>query len=143
MDSNELKQQYQLQQWTAMIRDRRAQGVTVKDWCHSQGTSESQYYYRLRAVRHAFPGTPQMLDPGNENTSATMPLENVHKSEMDIVAISAAQSQVAFAPVTDHMIPHDSAASMRISCGRSVIEVSNDVSDRILDMLQKVILHAD
>ena len=48
---SEVKQEYQLQQWSGMIRERQDSGLSVKDWCLEQGISEHSYYYRLRRLR--------------------------------------------------------------------------------------------
>lgn len=51
MKISEVKQEYQLQQWSGMLRERQASGLSVKDWCLEQGISEHSYYYRLRRLR--------------------------------------------------------------------------------------------
>lgn len=33
----EVKQEYQLQQWSGMLRERKESGVSVKAWCQEQG----------------------------------------------------------------------------------------------------------
>lgn len=43
----EVKQEYQLQQWSRMLRERKESGLSVKEWCLEQGISEHSYYYRL------------------------------------------------------------------------------------------------
>lgn len=48
---SEVKQEYQLQEWSGMLRERKESGLTVKDWCLEQGISEHSYYYRLRRLR--------------------------------------------------------------------------------------------
>lgn len=48
---SEVKQEYQLQQWSGMLRERQESGLSVKDWCQEQGISEHSYYYRLRRLR--------------------------------------------------------------------------------------------
>ena len=48
---SEVKQEYQLQQWSGMLRERQESGLSVKDWCLEQGISEHSYYYRLRRLR--------------------------------------------------------------------------------------------
>ena len=48
---SEVKQEYQLQEWSGMLRQRKESGLSVKDWCVEQGISEHSYYYRLRRLR--------------------------------------------------------------------------------------------
>lgn len=48
---SEVKQEYQLQQWSGMLRERQESGLSVKEWCLEQGISEHSYYYRLRRLR--------------------------------------------------------------------------------------------
>ena len=45
---SEVKQEYRLQQWSGMLRERLESGLSVKEWCLEQGISEHSYYYRLR-----------------------------------------------------------------------------------------------
>ena len=39
--------------WKAMVQERNASGLSIKDWCPANKVSESQYYYRLRQLRNA------------------------------------------------------------------------------------------
>lgn len=48
---SEVKQEYQLQEWSGMLRQWKESGLSVKDWCVEQGISEHSYYYRLRRLR--------------------------------------------------------------------------------------------
>ena len=48
---SEVKQEYQLQQWSVMLRERKESGLSVKEWCLEQGISEHSYYHRLRRLR--------------------------------------------------------------------------------------------
>ena len=47
------KKQYQITQWTQMIKEHRQSGLTVSSWCREQGLRPQTYYYRLRKVREA------------------------------------------------------------------------------------------
>ena len=47
------KKQYQITQWTQMIKEHRQSGLTVSSWCREQGLHPQTYYYRLRKVREA------------------------------------------------------------------------------------------
>lgn len=50
---SEVKQEYQLQEWSGMLRERQESGLSVKAWCQEQGLAEHIYYYRLRKLRQA------------------------------------------------------------------------------------------
>ena len=53
MKISEVKQEYQLQEWCGMLRQRKESGLSVKEWCQEQGMAEHIYYYRLRKLRQA------------------------------------------------------------------------------------------
>ena len=50
-----IAQQTRLNEWAEQIREcnNRPQGMTVGDWCQSQGIIKANYYWRLRKVREA------------------------------------------------------------------------------------------
>ena len=50
---SEVKQEYQLQEWSGMFRDQKESGLSVKEWCQERGLAEHIYYYRLRKLRQA------------------------------------------------------------------------------------------
>ena len=41
--------------WKAMVQERNASGLSIKEWCAANNVSESQYYYRLRQLRNTAP----------------------------------------------------------------------------------------
>lgn len=53
MDVMEVRDQVRMQEWAGFIKERNASGMTIKEWCRARGTSESQYYYWLRKIRHS------------------------------------------------------------------------------------------
>ena len=53
MKISEVKQDYQLQEWSGMLREQKESGLSVKAWCQEQGLAEHIYYYRLRKLRQA------------------------------------------------------------------------------------------
>ena len=53
MKISEVKQEYQLQEWSGVLRQRKESGLSVKEWCREQGLAEHIYYYRLRKLRQA------------------------------------------------------------------------------------------
>ena len=50
---SEVKQEFQLQEWSGMLREQKGSGLSVKAWCQEQGLAEHIYYYRLRKLRQA------------------------------------------------------------------------------------------
>ena len=53
MKISKVKQEYQLQEWSGMLREQKESGLSVKEWCQEQGLAEHIYYYRLRKLRQA------------------------------------------------------------------------------------------
>ena len=53
MKIRDMKQEYQLQEWSGMFRERKESGLSVKEWCRERGLAEHVYYYRLRKLRQA------------------------------------------------------------------------------------------
>lgn len=47
---------FRLQEWTEQIKscNNRPHGITVEEWCNSNGITKANYYYRLKQVRHAY-----------------------------------------------------------------------------------------
>ena len=50
---SEVKQEFQLQEWSGMLREQKESGLSVKEWCQERGLAEHIYYYRLRKLRQA------------------------------------------------------------------------------------------
>ena len=50
---SEVKQEYQLQEWSGMLREQKESGLSVREWCQERGLAEHIYYYRLRKLRQA------------------------------------------------------------------------------------------
>ena len=53
MKISEVKQEFQLQEWSGMLREQKESGLSVKQWCQERGLAEHIYYYRLRKLRQA------------------------------------------------------------------------------------------
>ena len=49
----EIKNKVRISEWSEMVRDCRGSGLTVQQWCNSNGINIKTYYYRLRKVREA------------------------------------------------------------------------------------------
>ena len=44
MTSNALKHEAKKQEWSIAIQDCRSSGLSVREWCHQQGTTTTTYY---------------------------------------------------------------------------------------------------
>ena len=53
MSNNNLRKQYRLQNWMEAIRDQKASGLSIRQWCEQHHVTKYQFYYRQRAVRAA------------------------------------------------------------------------------------------
>lgn len=53
MNAKQIKHNLKIAEWTRLIQERQASGLTVESWCEKTGTSRDQYYYWLRRVRNA------------------------------------------------------------------------------------------
>jgi putative transposase len=51
MTACEAKTQYRLKEWTERFATRTQSGLSVREWCKSNGVSVRSYYYWLRQVR--------------------------------------------------------------------------------------------
>ena len=49
----EIKNKVRISEWSEMVRACRSSGLTVQQWCNSNGINIKTYYYRLRKVREA------------------------------------------------------------------------------------------
>ena len=48
---SEVKRAIRHENWKLMYEEYQSSGMTVKDWCETQGISVKTFYYRLRVVR--------------------------------------------------------------------------------------------
>jgi len=53
MNVTEIKTQMHMQEWAKLIDARQDSGLTIKQWCHQNNVSETQYYYYLKKLRLA------------------------------------------------------------------------------------------
>ena len=49
----EIKNKVRINEWSDMVMACRRSGLTVQQWCNSNGINIKTYYYRLRKVREA------------------------------------------------------------------------------------------
>ncbi len=113
MKPNEVKQEYQLQQWKGMIREQKGSGLTVRQWCAAQGVSEHAFYYRLRRIRQA----------------ACTALEQAQPAQL---------AEVPLAPAALASSP----AQLQIRLAGGSVEISN-ADLNMLDRILRVLMHAE
>ena len=53
MDTKAITKEYRLTQWRQQIRDHKASGLSVREYCEQMGLSENSYYYWLKQLRKA------------------------------------------------------------------------------------------
>ena len=104
--------QVRMQNWASIIKARQDSGQTTKDWCSENDVSINSYYYWLRRLR---------------------------KAALDIHA-ETEQDKPCFVKVSDQVPVTSSGIALRIRRRNTVIEVSNDASDRILSLLKDAIM---
>ena len=46
-----VKTKFRLEQWTQLIQDQQASGLSIKAWCQQTQIKETSYYYWLKRVR--------------------------------------------------------------------------------------------
>ena len=131
--NRELQKQYRLEQWISAIRDQKASGLSIKQWCEKNHVSKYQFYYRQRAVRAAMEGNLEGYL--YNSSSALVPADSQPKSDID-------SPHVDFVQVPPPRTHEPAGAVMRIRRRDVVVEISNDASDRVLSMLREVILNA-
>ena len=110
--------------WRSIIEQchARPESQSAKQWLSDNGISEKNYYYWQRKVRKE---TYALISP--KVTPATEP-EPVSFAELPF--ISSKEDGQSFSP----------DAVMRR--GQTVLELSNTISDRLLDRLMEVLSHA-
>lgn len=96
------KKQYQITQWTQMIKEYRQSGLTVSSWCREQGLRPQTYYYRLRKVREATCQTiaqeqdttfvPVML-PASEKCNSTATAAHVQAGNISVSITNEASAE--------------------------------------------------
>jgi putative transposase len=51
MDAHEATNTYRLKQWADIIRGAKQSGMSINDWCASQGITRNQFFYWQRRLR--------------------------------------------------------------------------------------------
>lgn len=113
-------QQIRLQQWAEMVREcnSRPHGMKVIDWCREYGITKDAYYYRLNRVRKA------CLDAVQTET------------EQAVVPVSTCL-------LSGGMQTESIASGIDITLNQAVVHVTDQTSPQLLEMVLKVLSHAE
>lgn len=122
MDTKVATTQIRIQQWTEIIQDRSASGLTVDDYCESHGLSRNQYYYWLRKVKsRILESAPQLVELKVPETIPTI-REPVSRQKQAAVTTDVPQ--------------------LVISKGGIDIRVNSNISPELLRMVFECLQHA-
>ena len=114
--------------WRSIIEQcqARPEGQSAKQWLSDNGISEKTYYYWQRKVRQeTYALIKQDAVPPAIPASDTQPVTF---------------AEIPYAAAPDNLQPF--AADAVIRKGQTVLELSNSVSDRILEKIMEVMGHA-
>ena len=53
MDTRKVAMELRLSQWSVVLRERKSSGLSVREWCRSNGVGEKTYYYWQRKIRES------------------------------------------------------------------------------------------
>ena len=131
MDTKLAAAQVRLQQWAAIVRERKESGLNQKQWCRMKGMSPNTFPYRCKRVRKAV--EQRLLESRSEGTSlipAEKPSASVDEMEQKpfFAKVNLSPSQhltsgisIKFSDTLVNIAPDAPAAHIRI-----VLEVLAD-----------------
>ena len=120
MNQNQIvAQQVRVSEWTRIVQDRAASGMTVAEYCKHSGFSETAYYYWLRKVRKA--------------AITSTGLEFVELKEPDDAPALPAPSYTG----------KDFFTEAVISVGKFFINVNSKTPKELIQTLMEVVVHAE
>ena len=103
MEPSEVKQEYQLQLWSNMIRERAESGQSIRSLCRENGISENAYYYRLKKLRQA---ACQVMEQSGTSTLAEVPLAPASSKSTAQVKITLEHGTVELGNVGADVLEH-------------------------------------
>lgn len=120
MDTQDVKRQYRLTQWTEIVRQCRSSGQTVSTWCAENNINPKKYYYWLRRVRMAaYEGLPM----GGSD-------------EMNIVPVTLPASLLKTPPGIAQ-----SSAAIILRLGPATVEIHPGTSPELIAHTLKALTH--
>ena len=125
---DKITHEVRMAQWKAIIEEclSRPEGQSAKQWLAEKGIHEKTYYYWQRKVRQEAYALIKK-DAG----APAMPIP---------VTQSVAFAEIPFSPAQDDAQPFTPNVVFRK--GQTVIELSNSVSDKLLEKILEVMTHA-
>ena len=125
---DKITHEVRMAQWKAIIEEclSRPEGQSTKQWPAEKGIHEKTYYYWQRKVRQEAYALIKK-DAG----APTMPMP---------VTQSVAFAEIPYAAAPDNLQPF--TPDVVIRKGQTVLELSNSVSDRILEKIMEVMSNA-
>ena len=117
-------------QWAEIVRKchERPDNQTAKEWLSANGINEKQYYYWQRRLRNMAAGTTDKSLPATRLTGEVSFVEMPAPSELPVECSQKAMT--------------DSGPAAVIRTGKLEIELSNDISDKLLSRILKVAAYA-
>ena len=116
------------QEWLDVIQTCRTSGMTDKDWCHSNGISQTSLYRhinRLRKKDYAIPGHGRVqLDKGHE----VVPIEFDRLAEPAQTYVRLSEEERADAVSVSENV----SSGVRITAGKFKIDIDNNVNTSVL-----------
>ena len=119
MDTQKVKREYRLQQWSELVRLCRSSGQKVSVWCAENNINPKRYYYWLRRVRIA--------------ACETLPTSS--NQERPIVPIPLTTSFVSNSTM-------ESSAPIIIRMGSASVEVHHGASPELISHTIKALSYA-
>ena len=138
--------QFRIRQWADAIKDQQSSGLTVDQWSAAHEVTRYQFYYRQRVVRKELASCPDF--PAQDNP------EMANRRDDPAACGVEREPQAAFAELPAAVFPSsvipaapepaaagEAVPVLRLRSGRSILEVSNDASERILGFLREMVMH--
>ena len=123
------------QEWLDVIQTCRTSGMTDKDWCHSNGISQTSLYRhisRLRKKDYAIPGHGRVqLDKGHE----VVPIEFDKITELDQKYVRLS-SEVRSADISVSRI---ASSGVLVTAGKFRRDIDNDANLSVLQDTLKIL----
>ena len=114
MSSAELARQYRIRQWMEAIRDQKASGLTIRQWCEKNSVTRGQFFYHQRAVRLYM---AEALQEHLESTGTSVACQETGKT--NVPANTPGKPAAEFVQVPQQFMSETSGAVMRIRRGKA------------------------
>lgn len=116
MNTQQVTQEYRMNQWIGIVHECRESGQTVASWCREHDIDPKRYYYWLRKIRAA----------------ACKSLPSIN-GEGSIVPLEIQETSVSI-PIDAHYAGKEpAAADIIIRLGDTVLEIHNNASASLIE----------